>query len=272
MRIYNSIDEFNSVKGNFSNLVYVPTMGNLHAGHTTLIDKAKEFNLEIISTIYVNKLQFNDKNDYLNYPKTLDRDIELLKKHGCNHVILPDDSILNNIEHIKASSKGNKLCGLNRPGHFDGVLTILNKFFNIINPKILILGKKDYQQFILIKDFIQKKNLDIMLVGVQTVREENGLALSSRNNLLSEDHKSLTPSLYKTLKEIESNRGNLCQDFLNLKSNYLKSIGFKLDYLVACDTESLEESFDIHNHDILIAVAAKLGNVRLIDNIELTKL
>ena len=104
MKIYNSIDEFNLIKENLSNLVYVPTMGNLHYGHAALIDAAKRFDQEVIATIYINKLQFNDKNDYLNYPKTLDKDLELLKQHGCNHLILPDDSILDNIKTIKAST------------------------------------------------------------------------------------------------------------------------------------------------------------------------
>ena len=101
-------------------------MGNLHKGHTSLIDIAKQFENKIISSIYVNKLQFNDNNDYLNYPKTLDADIELLERHGCDYLLIPDDVILENIQHIQAPLKSTKLCGQNRPGHFDGVLTILN--------------------------------------------------------------------------------------------------------------------------------------------------
>jgi pantoate--beta-alanine ligase len=272
VKIYNSIDEYNQIKENLSNLVYVPTMGNLHYGHASLIDIAKQFNQEVIATIYINKLQFNDKNDYLNYPKTLDKDLELLKQHGCDHLILPDDSILDNIKTIKAPSKANKLCGLNRPGHFDGVLTILNKFFNIINPNILILGKKDYQQFILVKDFIKDKNLNIKTIGVETIRERNGLAYSSRNTLLSNNNKSIASMLYKVLKDIELNKDGLSNDLLNSQIKYLTSIGFELDYLAVCDTESLEQSLDIYKKDLLVAIAAKLNNVRLIDNIVLTKL
>ena len=128
-------------------------MGNLHKGHTSLVDIAKQFKNKIIASIYVNKLQFNDNNDYLCYPKTLDADIELLERHGCDYLLIPDDRILENIQRIQAPLKSTKLCGQNRPGHFDGVLTILNKFFKIIDPNIVIFGKKDYQQFILVKRF-----------------------------------------------------------------------------------------------------------------------
>ena len=145
MIIYNSLEEFNSVKHNLPKLSFVPTMGNLHEGHASLIDIAKKTDNEVVSTIYVNSLQFNDKNDFINYPKTLDMDIELLDKKGCNHLILPDPSILDNIKSIKAPIKSTKLCGAHRPGHFDGVLTILNRLFEIINPHTVEFGKKDYE-------------------------------------------------------------------------------------------------------------------------------
>ena len=148
----------------------------------------------------------------------------------------------------------------------------MNKFFNIINPNILILGKKDYQQFILVKDFIKDKNLNINTIGVETIRERNGLAYSSRNTLLSNNNKSIASMLYKVLKDIELNKGSLSNDLLNSQIKYLTSNGFELDYLTVCDTESLEQSLDIYKKDLLVAIAAKLNNVRLIDNIVLTKL
>ena len=148
----------------------------------------------------------------------------------------------------------------------------MNKFFSIINPSILILGKKDYQQFVLVKDFIKDKNLNIKTVGVETIRERNGLAYSSRNTLLSNNNKSIASMLYKALKDIELNKGSLSNDLLNSQIKYLTSNGFELDYLTVCDTESLEQSLDIFKKDLLVAIAAKLNNVRLIDNIVLTKL
>ena len=199
MKIFNTINEFNLAKENLTNLTFVPTMGNLHAGHTSLIDFAKETGNIVISTIYVNKLQFNDINDFNNYPKTLNNDIKLLEDHGCDYLLIPDKSILENIASIKAPTKSQKLCGKNRPGHFDGVLTILKKLFDIIEPKIVVFGMKDYQQFIIVKDFINNNNLNINIIGLKTIRETSGLALSSRNNLLSTKNKNLALNLPKTI-------------------------------------------------------------------------
>ena len=272
MKIYKSIDEFNLVKDDLTDLSYVPTMGNLHKGHISLIDSAKKYGNEIISSIYINSLQFNDENDFINYPKTLDKDIELLKYHGCDHLLIPDDSLLDDIEFINAPFKSNKLCGLTRSGHFDGVLTILNKFFKIIRPHIAIFGKKDYQQLILIKDFIKEKNLKISIIGEETIREINGLALSSRNSLLSNKDKFKASKIFEVLNNIKLNKNDLSIDLLNSNIEYLESCGLTVDYLTACDTETLDESFNISEKDILVAVAAKLGDVRLIDNIIIPKL
>ena len=272
MRIFNSIQEFNEARDGLGKLSFVPTMGNLHKGHTSLIDIAKQFENKIISSIYVNKLQFNDDNDYLRYPKTLDADIELLERHGCDYLLIPDDIVLENIQRIQAPFKSTKLCGQNRPGHFDGVLTILNKFFKIIDPNIVIFGKKDYQQFILVRDFIKNNNLNIQIIGGNTIREPSGLALSSRNNLLCDAEKSIASKLYEVLKDIESEKDKLNLDLINSKKDYLESFGINVDYLISCDPESFEESYEIHNKNLLIAVAAFVGKVRLIDNIKLTKL
>ena len=272
MKIYRSISEFIQIKDNLPELTFVPTMGNLHRGHISLIDLAKTYDNEIISSIYINRLQFNKKNDYETYPKSIETDIKLLEKHGCNHLLIPDDSILDNIDFIKASSKSKKLCGKNRPGHFDGVLTILNKFFKIINPKISIFGKKDYQQFLLVKEFVFKNNLNIKIIGGNTIREESGLALSSRNILLSENEKNIATALYKVLNDIKFSKKTLNKELLDNKKNYLTKLGFEVDYLTACDAKTLDDSLLIDKTDILIAVAAKIGDVRLIDNILLTKL
>ena len=272
MRIFNSIQEFNEARDGLGKLSFVPTMGNLHQGHSSLVDIAKQFKNKIIASIYVNKLQFNDDNDYLNYPKTLNSDIELLEKHGCDYVLIPDDSILDNIQSMQAPPKSKKLCGQSRPGHFEGVLTILNKFFRIIDPNIAIFGKKDYQQFIMVRDFIKNNNLNIKIIGGNTVRESSGLALSSRNNLLSAEEKLIAAKLYEVLNDIESKKNNLNTNFINSKKDYLESYGIKVDYLTTCDPESLEESYEINNKDLLVAIAAYVGKVRLIDNLIIRKL
>ena len=272
MKIYNSISEFIKIKDNLPELTFVPTMGNLHQGHISLIDIAKQYENEIISSIYINRLQFNDKNDYEKYPKSLDSDIKLLERNGCDYLLIPDESILDDIKLIKASSKSNKLCGKNRPGHFDGVLTILNKFFELINPKISIFGKKDYQQFLLVKEFVIKNYSNIKIIGGDTIREDSGLALSSRNNLLSEKEKHIASSIYKVLCDIKSSKNLLNKELLDNKKKYLTKLGFEVDYLTICDASTLEDSFSIDTNNLLVAIAVKLGKVRLIDNILLTKL
>jgi len=272
LKIYNSVSEFTNIKDNLTELTFIPTMGNLHQGHISLIDLAKQYENEIISSIFINRLQFNEKNDYEKYPKSLERDIELLEKNGCDYLFIPDESILDDIKLIKAPSKSKKLCGKYRPGHFDGVLTILNKFFKIINPEISIFGKKDYQQFLLVKEFVIKNCLNIKIIGGDTIREDSGLALSSRNNLLSEKEKHIASSIYKVLCDIELSKNLLNKELLENKKKYLKRLGFEVDYLTICDASTLEDSFSIDTNDLLVAVAAKLGEVRLIDNILLTKL
>ena len=156
LEIIKNIEDLNKFRSNYDQISFVPTMGNLHDGHISLIKKANEYNDTVITSIFINPLQFNDKNDFIHYPKTLDSDINLLIKNECNCLFLPDQSILNNIKQIESSYKSQQLCGLNRPGHFDGVLTIVNRLFEVIRPTRAIFGKKDYQQLLLISDFVKE--------------------------------------------------------------------------------------------------------------------
>ncbi len=273
MKIFNSITDFHVDRNSVSPIVYVPTMGNLHEGHLSLIKKGKELGGQIITSIFINPLQFNNKKDLDNYPKTPNSDIDFLKRSGCNYLYLPDDkSILNNIEKVKASKKSKKLCGANRPGHFDGVATILNRFFNQINPDIVIFGKKDYQQYLIVKDLINDKKFNIKLIGSETIRDKNGLALSSRNNLLSNEQKKIASKLYKTLQDINKKKKSLSQDLLDKKIDNLSSLGFEVDYLTLCNAETLEDSYEIRSNNLLLAIAATINDIRLIDNIILDKL
>jgi len=278
LKIFRSIKEFELARKDLKDLSYVPTMGNLHKGHISLIDLAKNYKNKIISTIYINPLQFNDKNDFQKYPKTLDRDIELLSESGCDYLLIPDDSILDGIKQIKAPLKlANKLCGLNRPGHFDGVLTILNRLFKIVRPQIVVFGKKDYQQLIIVKDFIESNNLPIIVKSSEIIRDEDGLALSSRNNLLTSNDRAAATDIYKALKKYETFRQCINPDDFKSHINFLEDVKGKfslnVDYLVSCDKESLDISYDIDKKDLLIAIAVTtVGGVRLIDNIEVKKL
>ena len=269
MEIIKNIEDLNKFRSNYDQISFVPTMGNLHDGHISLIKKANEYNDTVIASIFINPLQFNDKNDFINYPKTLDSDINLLIKNECDCLFFPDQSILNNIKQIKSSYKSQYLCGLNRPGHFDGVLTIVNRLFELVRPTRAIFGKKDYQQLLLITDFVKENNLPINIIGSEIVRDQSGLALSSRNNRLSSHEKKLASNLYKTLKVI-TNKGNTLtyDDVLNEKIR-LKALGFSIDYLNICNPQELTEEFNLTIRPLIVAIAAYIGEVRLIDNISM---
>ena len=242
-------------------------MGNLHKGHMALIDKAKSYDSHVTASIFINPLQFNDASDFNNYPKSLDNDIDLLSKHRCDSVFIPDSSILDNIKEIKAPDKALHLCGMNRPGHFDGVLTIVNKLFEITKPTRSFFGKKDFQQLRLIKDFIKEKNLSIEIISVDTVRELNGLALSSRNNRLSDSDREKAAMLYKTLSTIKEKSDDLSYEMIQMHKDKLTQQGFAVDYLSVCNPSTLKDLKDFHKKPILVAIAASISGIRLIDNI-----
>ena len=242
-------------------------MGNLHNGHMALIDKAKSYDSHVTASIFINPLQFNDDSDFNNYPKSLDEDIALLSKHGCDSVFIPDSSILENIKDIKAPDTALYLCGRNRPGHFDGVLTIVNKLFEITKPTRSFFGKKDFQQLTLINNFVKENNLSTEIISVDTVRELNGLAMSSRNNRLSESDREKASKLYKTLSSIKDNLNNLTREMIQNHKDELIRQGFDVDYLSVCDPTSLKDLGDFNSRPILVAIAASIGGIRLIDNV-----
>ena len=221
----------------------------------------------VAASIFINPLQFNDTSDFNNYPKSLDDYIGLLSKHGCDSVFIPDSSILENIKEIKAPDTATYLCGMNRPGHFDGVLTIVNKLFEITKPTRSFFGQKDFQQLTLIKNFVIENNLPIEIISVDTVRELSGLAMSSRNNRLSESDREKASKLYETLSLIKDNSSNLSNEVIKSYKDVLTKKGFDVDYLTVCDPISLKDLEDFTSKPILVAIAASIGGIRLIDNI-----
>ena len=268
LKIVKNIKDFNEIRSAFSQITFIPTMGNLHNGHLSLFERASKLNNPIFSSIFINPLQFNNKSDFTNYPKTLEKDISLLESQNCECLFLPDESILNNIEQIKAPHKANFLCGADRPGHFDGVLTIVNKLFDLMKPTDAVFGLKDYQQYLLIKDYVNSRKLPINVVGSHTIRDKNGLAMSSRNNLLTNDELVKASEIYKSLLFIKKNTNNLSKRFLSEVSRNLNKEGFLVDYLKVINSITLQESLsqgDEEGH-LVVAIAAKLGSVRLIDN------
>ena len=267
MKIITEYQEFKDFRNTLNSVSFVPTMGNLHKGHMALIGKARSHDSHVTASIFINPLQFNDTSDFKNYPKSLDNDIALLSKHGCDSVFIPNSSILENIKEIKAPEIALHLCGLNRPGHFDGVLTIVNKLFEITKPTRAFFGKKDFQQLTLIKNFVKDNNLPVEIISVDTVRELNGLAMSSRNNRLSELDRKRAAKLYQTLCSIKENSKNLSYELIESHKNKLIQQGFDVDYLSVCDPNTLKYLENLNSNPMLIAIAASIGGIRLIDNI-----
>lgn len=256
-------------------IAFVPTMGNLHEGHLSLVQKAKELADKVVVSIFINPLQFNDKKDLEGYPRTLTEDINLLSELECDLVFTPDENIMypqgmafQTSVHVPGMD--DKLCGLGRPGHFDGVATVVTKLFNMVQADIAVFGEKDYQQLLLIKKLVQDLNIPIDVVGATTRREESGLAMSSRNNLLSEQERSQAPLLHQELQVIKAalEKGDDDLDALiQLAQTRLKDAGFEPEYLDIRRAEDLELAKPGEKAVLRILVAAKLGSVRLIDNI-----
>jgi len=269
LKIIKNIQDLIEARSAFDQITFIPTMGNLHDGHLSLFERASKLNNPIFSSIFINPLQFNNKSDFTNYPKTLEKDISLLESQNCECLFLPDESILDNIEQIKAPDKANFLCGANRPGHFDGVLTIVNKLFDLMRPSDAVFGLKDYQQYLLIKDYVDSRNLPINVVGSKTIRDKNGLAMSSRNNLLTSNELIKASEIYKSLLFIKNNTKNLSKHFLDEVSRDLNKKGFKVDYLTVINSITLQECLNqrMEEGQLIVAIAAKIGSVRLIDNI-----
>ena len=267
MKIITTYQQFVEFRSTIESISFVPTMGNLHKGHMALIDKAKSYDSHVSASIFINPLQFNDASDFNNYPRSLEEDIALLSKHGCDSVFIPDSSMLENIKEIKAPDTALYLCGMNRPGHFDGVLTIVNKFFEITKPTRSFFGKKDFQQLTLIKNFVKENNLPIEIISVDTVREQNGLAMSSRNNRLSEFDREKASKLYNTLTSIKDNSNKLSNEMIKSFKHELTKEGFDVDYLTVCNPITLKDLGDFNSKPILVAIAASISGIRLIDNI-----
>lgn len=254
---------------------FVPTMGNLHEGHLSLIEKAREFADRIVVSIFVNPLQFNDEQDLKRYPRTLSEDINLLSELECDLVFTPDETVMypqgmSMQTSIHVPGMDDRLCGLGRPGHFDGVATVVTKLFNMVQADIAVFGEKDYQQLLLIKKLVHDLNIPIDIIGAPTRREESGLAMSSRNHLLTQTQRAQAALLYQQLLEVknalENGETNL-DALLTGAQTRLQEAGFEPEYLQVCRDKDLEPASLEQDKGLRILIAAKLGKVRLIDNV-----
>ena len=252
---------------------FVPTMGALHNGHISLIKKSKSENLVTICSIYVNPTQFNNKTDLQKYPVTIESDIDQLEKAECDILFLPStnemykDGQVN--EYYNLGYLENILEGKFRPGHFQGVCVIVDKLLKAIEPTALYLGKKDYQQCMVINKMITDKKYNVVLKICDTIREQDGLAMSSRNLRLNVTERTDALKIFETLKKIKLKitTKNIEEIKANAK-NYLTENGYKVDYIEIADADTLEiaKSWD-SNKKLVALVAAYLNEVRLIDNI-----
>lgn len=252
---------------------FVPTMGNLHEGHLTLVRAAKKICDVVVVSIFVNPIQFGAGEDFDSYPRTLEQDSRLLADVGCDIIFAPSvDQMYGKqprLTNISVSQITNDLCGQSRPGHFDGVAVVVTKLFNIVQPDYAFFGQKDYQQLAVIRQLVQDLNIPLEVIGVPIVRAADGLALSSRNGYLSEEQRSIAPTIYQLLKQAEVGLGegqSLSQVLANI-STELTRAGFVVDYVEARqpNLQPIEE-FD---RDLVLFIAAKLGSTRLIDNLHI---
>lgn len=257
---------------------FAPTMGNLHDGHLSLVRNLKKNGAtKIIVSIFVNPRQFGPTEDFNQYPRTLKNDLKLLEKEGVDLVFCPDVNLMYP-SHISSEitinnpKLMNDLCGVKRPGHFNGVLLVVNKLFNILHPDIAIFGQKDYQQFILIKNMVANLFMEVNLILSPIIREDNGLALSSRNSYLSYENKMLASKIYTSLLKIKD---NLCKKNSDISQSIrreidrLNSIGFEVEYLELRTLNNLEicNEYQPGKDKYILLIASKLGNTRLIDNL-----
>jgi pantoate--beta-alanine ligase len=253
----------------------VPTMGALHAGHMALVEVARKECDVVVVTIFVNPLQFGPNEDFDRYPRALENDLALCRERGVDCVFNPPVTELYSGDLDSRTTVEpperliDKLCGVFRPGHFRGVVTVVMKLFNITRPHVSFFGEKDYQQLVVIRQMVEDLNHPVQVVGVPTVREADGLAMSSRNQYLTSVERARAPELNAVLREVNEkivNEKSSVKESLDYGVEKLNKLGFEVQYLEACDPKTLErlEKFTL---PMVLLVAAKLGQVRLIDNL-----
>lgn len=256
-------------------VVFVPTMGNLHEGHLSLIQIAKQKAGCLVASIFVNRLQFSQPEEFDQYPRTLTDDCRLLEKYGVDVLFVPEEKSIYPVQQeflLEPLPMANILEGKFRPGFFRGVVTLVLKLFNLVQPQLAIFGKKDYQQLCIVREMVRQLNLPIEIDTAETVRAADGLALSSRNRFLSDKERAEAVHLYQVLSKIkqEVEIGN--KNFQRLQENAIEALvshSWKVDYIVLRQRDTLF-SAQADNRNLIVLGAAQLGKTRLIDNLELS--
>ncbi|MDH0141823.1 pantoate--beta-alanine ligase [Aquipseudomonas alcaligenes] len=261
-------------RGEGKRIAFVPTMGNLHEGHVALVEKAGQRADFVVASIFVNPLQFGPNEDLAKYPRTLVADQEKLVAAGCQLLFHPDVEEMyphgqEGQTRVSVPGVSEGLCGGSRPGHFEGVATVVTKLFNMVQPDLAVFGEKDFQQLAVIRTLVRDLNMPIQIIGEPTVRAEDGLALSSRNGYLSAEQRAAAPALYRTLQQLASAIRDDNRDFAQLieaGQASLVSAGFRPDYLEIREASSLRPA-EANDTQLVILGAAFMGTTRLIDNL-----
>lgn len=276
MKIIHTIEELRTWRNSVSSVAFVPTMGNLHEGHLALVTRAKQEAQNVVVSIFVNRLQFGQGEDFDKYPRTLEQDAAKLRDAGVAVIFAPDERELYprvaQEYQVEPPHLQNELCGAFRPNHFRGVATVVAKLFNIVQPNVACFGKKDYQQLAIIQGMVADLNVPVRIIAVDTGRAADGLALSSRNQYLNDAERAEAPRLYQQLQYVaqQIQAGN--HDYVALENtakNTLTEYGWQVDYVEIREAGSLHVARLGDTHLVVLA-AARLGNTRLIDNLELT--
>ncbi|MEM7431371.1 MAG: pantoate--beta-alanine ligase [Pseudomonadota bacterium] len=259
-------------------IALVPTMGNLHAGHLSLIDAAREHAERVVVSVFVNPTQFGVDEDFDDYPRTLDRDTRRLRKVRADVLFAPDVETIypfgiEQATQVIVPQLTDTLCGAHRPGHFDGVTTVVTRLFALVQPDVALFGLKDFQQQMVIRRMTEDLHIPINIVSVPTVREEDGLAMSSRNSYLDETQRAIAPELFKVLNRTADEIRHGESDFAGLESLMHESIaagGFRPEYAAIRNASDLSEP-TAETREFAILVAAYLGETRLIDNVRVSR-
>ena len=261
----------------YKTIVLVPTMGFLHEGHLSLITEGHRHGDDMVVSIFVNPTQFGPGEDLESYPKNLERDLELLQKEGVDAVFTPDAKEIYGKKfqtYVTLEKLPNYLCGASRPIHFRGVATVVTKLFNTVKPHVAVFGLKDYQQLIVIRQMVRDLDFGIEIIGAPTLREPDGLAMSSRNNYLTAEQRISALSLYKSLQKAKELIKSGIQDaatIIDAATELIQSYPeTDIDYISICDTETLVDIKAI-DRPVVMALAVKVGKARLIDNMILNQ-
>lgn len=277
-----SPEELNQIistwRSNGEVISFVPTMGNLHEGHLTLVREAVSQSDRCVLSIFVNPMQFAPGDDYERYPRTLEADIERLSGLGVDLLFIPQAELIypgGQAVHTRVEVPGlsDILCGEFRPGHFVGVATVVCKLFNLVQPDIALFGKKDYQQLMVIRRMVTDLAMPVDIIGVPTIREADGLAKSSRNQYLSAAQRRQAAMLYQGLNNVKAAVLSGAEDYESLtarETTTLNQAGFEVEYLSIRRAQDLEQA-ELADDHLVILVAARLGQARLIDNLEFNR-